>query len=240
MLKKRFFASWVLVLGMSFLAGCASPSAPEAGFVDSSRMAERPDLPFQKAWVRAGLDWKKYSEMYIAPVNTAHMMKSDSWKALGHYGKAQGEVQAAADYMRTSFIKAFQEDPNKRFTIVERPGESTLVLEMALTELTPNSPALKAAGMIPIYGWAAKALNATTPTEVAFEARVRDGVTGDIIATFADCRAKKKDLINTEDFTWYGYANGIIDDWSKELVELANRRPGEIVKKAAGYKLKPW
>jgi len=157
-------------------------------------MTERPNLPFQKAWVQSGVDWKKYREMYITPVNTTHMMKSDSWKAIGHYGRAKGDIESVAEYMRAALIKAFQEDPNKRFTIVENPGQSTLVLEIALTQLTPNSPALKAAGMVPVYGWAAKALDATSPAAVAFEARLRDGVTGDVSRPLPIAGEKRKRL----------------------------------------------
>ncbi len=222
------------------VAGCGTPPAPKAGFVDSSREISRPDLPFERVWVQEGVDWKKYKQINVAPVSTMYVMQTDSWKSVSHYGRGKEDVDKVAEYMQKAIIKAFKDDPNHRFTTVSSPAAGSLILEIALTQLTPNSPALKAAGMIPIYGWAAKAIDQMDPSTVAFEARLRDGATGDIIATFSDCRKQKATVVSVDSLTWCSYAYKIIDDWAGELVEIANKRPGQVVKKAAGFDLKPW
>jgi hypothetical protein len=229
-----------LLLTVFFLAGCETPPAPDAGFIDGSQTAHREGSPFQRSWVQEGVDWKGYKGIYIAPVNTSHVLSSGSWKAVAKYGDADEDLQKEAQYMRDTFIKAFQEDPNKRFTVVDTPSARDLILEMAIVELTPNSPAMKAAEFVPIAGWGVKAINKATPDYVSFEARIRDGATGTILATAADRRKAKTALVNVQDYTWYGHADAIIKDWAKEFVEIANKRPGEIVKKSPGYQLKPW
>ena len=234
----HYFFSWFL-LGF-FITGCATPPAPDAGFIDGSKTSKRADLPFQKTWVQKGVDWKAYQGIYVAPVNTAYVLKSGSWKAVARYGKAEEDLQKEAQFMRETFMKAFQEDPNKRFRVVETPSAGDLILEMAIVELTPNSPAMKAAEFVPIAGWGIKAVNMATPNYVSFEARILDGASGVILATVADRRQAKVAVVNVQDYTWFGHADAIIKDWAKEFVEVANRRPGQIVKKAAGYQLKPW
>ena len=223
-----------------FMAGCATPPAPDAGFIDGSKTSKREDLPFQKTWVLKGTDWKVYKGIYVAPVNTSYVLSSGSWKAVARYGKAEEDLQKEAKYMQDTFIKAFQEDPNKRFNVVKTPSAGDLILEMAIVELTPNSPAMKAAEFVPIVGWGIKAVNMATPDYVSFEARIRDGATGEILATVADRRKAKAAIVNVQDYTWFGHADAIIQDWAKEFVEVANKRPGQTVKKTADYQLKPW
>ena len=222
------------------MSGCATPPAPDAGFIDGSKTVQRPDLPFQKAWVKEGVEWKSYRGIYVAPVNMSYVLSSGSWKAVARYGKAEEDLQKEAKFMQDTFIKAFQDDPNKRFNVVEKPSAGDLILEMAIVELTPNSPAMKAAEFIPIAGWGIKAVNMATPDYVSFEARILDGATGEIIATTADRRKAKVAIVNVQDYTWFGHADAIIKDWAKEFVEVANKRPGHVVKRSAGFQLKPW
>jgi hypothetical protein len=47
-------------------------------------------------------------------------------------------------------------------------------------------------------------------------------------------------IVNVQDFTWYGHADTIIKDWAKEFVKIANRQPGETIKKSSSFQLKPW
>ena len=238
MKKSRYFLCWFLLA--FFLAGCSTSPAPDAGFIDGSKTVKREDLPFQKTWVEKGVDWKAFKGIYVAPVNISYVLKSGSWKAVARYGKAEEDLQKEAKYMQDTFIKAFQEDSNKRFSVVGAPSAGDLILEMAIVELTPNSPAMKAAEFVPVIGWGIKAVNMADPNYVSFEARILNGASGEILATVADRRQAKFAIVNVQDYTWFGHADAIIKDWAREFVAVANKRPGQIVKKAAGYQLKPW
>ncbi len=223
-----------------FMAGCATSPASDAGFIDGSKTVTRKDLPFQKVWSEKGVDWKKYVGIYIAPVNTSYALKTGSWKAVAKYGSASEDLQKEGDVMREIFIKAFQDDPKKRFKVVDKPSQGDLILELAIVELVPNSPAMKAASFAPVVGTAFSIVNAADADSVAFEARICDGATGEVIAMAGDRRKAKTSLINVNDFNWYGHAETIFKDWAKEFVDIANRQPGQIVKKSSGFQLKPW
>jgi hypothetical protein len=46
--------------------------------------------------------------------------------------------------------------------------------------------------------------------------------------------------LNLRAFTWHSVAPGVIDDRAKQLVEIANKRPGRIVKATSPSTLMPW
>jgi hypothetical protein len=72
----------VVVVGLS-LSGCQSMKAEPskgAGFVPVDQMSQRADLPFNKAWVQAGVDWKKYRPLYIKDVNTQYLLEANWWQ----------------------------------------------------------------------------------------------------------------------------------------------------------------
>jgi hypothetical protein len=222
------------------LCGCAAGEAPSAGFINPSFRSNRPDIPFQKVWIKSGLDFKQYKSIYVVPVSTAYVMKAESWKAVGKNDDVKKDLKEAAAYMRSTFIAAFKENAANRFSVVSKPTPGGLSLEMALVELVPNSPAMKTASLIPLYGLAATAVDNANPNTVAFEARLLDAKTGEVVMTFGDRRREKGNIVSVKNFTYYSYAYTLMDDWAKEFVAVLNKRPGETVKKSSGFELKPW
>lgn len=84
--------------------------------------------------------------------------------------------------------KNFKEDPNHRFEVIEYRGphrRAALRVELALIESNPSQPVLHALSWAspPGTGSAAGMINQRT---AAFERRLRDLQTGEVIATFAD------------------------------------------------------
>ncbi len=245
-MKRSIYYRLVVVLGLCVLiAGCkAGPSSRTTEFIDASQMTKHEDLPFHKAWIKEGLDKNMYEEVYIAPVNTSYILIDDKdwWKyAFKSYSELKRDVEEMGIFMRKTFIKAFKNDPHKRYKVVKHPGDKTFIVELALIELTPNKPYLKLARFAPFGGGAAATLaNQTTLSTVSFESRIRDGKTGEIVAMFADREQEKKYLITTKNLTWYSHAHEIIEDWANQFVALANRKEGEIIKDSAPFGLKPW
>ena len=141
-----------------------------------------------------------------------------------------------ATFMRTQFIKAFQDDPQHRFRVVLTPERGSLTLEMALTELVPSKVLLNAIKVAGPYGSGVAAVvlerGAQAQSTAAFEAKVMDTDTGETIAMFADKEFAIARPIDLKGFTWYANAQDIITNWSQQFVQIANRRPGEIVKPA--------
>jgi uncharacterized protein YceK len=221
----------------------AKPAAG-SGYVPMQQLAKNPNLPFDKAWIKQGVDWRRYRTIYIAPVNTDYLMRASWWQASIRADQMQQDVQNMATFMRTQFIEAFQNDPQHRLRVVRSPERGSLTLALALTELVPGKVLLNAIKIAGPYGsgLAAAVLERRTQAQstVAFEARVKDTDTGQTVAMIADREYAPVRPIDLKGFTWYGNAEDIIKQWAQQFVEIANRRPGEIIKPASTFSLRPW
>ena len=245
----------VLLCAVGFIGfmatGCASTSekmkakpSEGAGFVPMGEMSKRADLPFQKVWVKAGVDWKKYSTLYIKDVNMKYLLEASWWQQGIRKEDMANDVQNVAKYMQNKFREAFRQDPRNRFQIVATLEPGSLTLEMALTELVPSNPVLEALSIAAPYGSGvavqAAAKESGAKCTVAFEARIIDSSNGQVLAMVADREQGKVAPINLRALTWYGEANVIIDEWAGQFVQVANKRPGETVKDSSPFTLKPW
>jgi hypothetical protein len=218
--------------------------APGAGFVAMHQLARNPRLPFDKAWIEPGVDWQRYRTLYIAPVNTDYLMRANWWQESLRADQIRQDVQNMAVFMRTQFIRAFQNDPHRRVRVVMSPERGSLTLEMAITELVPSKVLLNIVKVAGPYGsgLAAAALERGVEAQstVAFEARVQDTDTGQPLAMFADRQYATARPIDLKGFTWNGNAEDIVREWAEESVGIANRRPGETIRPASTFSLKPW
>ena len=151
-------------------------------------LAKDPRLPFDKAWIQQGVDWQRYRTIYVAPVNTDYLRQANWWQEGIRADQMEQDVQNLASFMRTQFIRAFQDDPRRRFRVVMAPEKGSLTLATALTELVPNKVALNAMRsaapfVAPIgAGLAVSAFERGTGAQstVAFEAKVKDSNSGRI------------------------------------------------------------
>jgi hypothetical protein len=242
----------------TLLAGCSSmrsgandvkaavvEPAPDAGFIENpSIQAKRYDLPFQKVWIKKGFDMNAYRTMVVPPVNTDYMMEMDWLHKAGSanwVSNVKKDIANLAVYFHDEIVKQFTEDPKKRFQIIENQEpvqQGTLSLELALIEINPSQPLLHAAGwLVPGGGTAAGIVNKRT---AAFEGRLRDLQTGEVVATFADRDMQDAGPIDLTRLTWYGPAKGIMDQWAKQFVQIANRQPGESVTDPVPFTLRPF
>ncbi len=229
------------------LAGCQTMKAEPskgAGFVPMQEMEKRADLPFQKVWVKAGTDWSVYKTIYIKEVNTHYLMQANWWQKNFRKEDYEKDLQTVAQYMRDKFIQAFREDPNQRYQVLPSPAPGSITLELALTELVPSDPLLEAIALAAPYGSGvaveAGARKSGAVGTAAFEARVVDTSSSNVIAMAADREEEQVAPLNLRSFTWYGVAHKIIDDWARQFVEVANKRPGEVIKDVSPFTLMPW
>ena len=236
-----------VILGLSLmLSGCAAmKAAPSqgAGFVPVEQMAPREDLPFQKVWFKEGVDFKRYKSIYIPAVHTDHLLESNWWQQNFRQGQMRDDLATMAHYMQQEFKTAFRNDPNHRYQVVDAPEKDCLTLELALTELVPSNVALSVLEYAPYGGGTAvRVMERATGAEstVAFEAKMKDSATGDILAMFADRQVKKIRIIDFKAFSWYAHGREIIREWAEQFVKLANKRPGEVIEGTSPFTLMPW
>lgn len=247
-------ALWCGMLGLTALllaagatSGCKTKAADNSGFLqDSSKMSEdRGRFPFQRVWVKPGVNKENYAFVNVAPVNTSYLMNVTGWKA-ANPGNADldSAVRDMAEYTRTTFVEAFNRPQNNRFRVTSQPAPRTVTLELAITELVPSKALLTAAGMIaPAAGEAAVGVGtrvAAGKPSVAIEGRVRDASTGEVLFQFADRQEPQMRVVNVQGLTWWSHAKEAIRDWATQCVELANTPADEKIKDRAPFTLKPW
>jgi hypothetical protein len=237
----------VAVIVSMGLAGCQSMKAKPSegvGYVPMEQMSKREDLPFNKVWAKAGVDWKAYKTIYIKDVNTQYLMEANWWQKNLRRDEMEKDARKIAQYMHDKFMEAFRMDPQNRFAVVTSPEPGSLTLALALTELVPSNPVLEALSIAAPYGSGvavqATAKESGAKATVAFEGRIEDTATGTVLAMAADREQGKIAPVNLRALTWYGEANVIIDEWADQFVQIANRRPGEIIKDTSPFTLKPW
>ena len=247
MLMNNTFHITVLVAVALSAAGCSTirsdandakamtvDPAPNAGFIEQpGQQTKRADLPFQKVWIKPGFEKSAYRELVVAPVNTQYMLKMDwlhDMSSASWFGDVKKDIAELARYFHHQVVEDFNNDPKHRFQVIDSPEQHTqpaLRLELALIEVDPSTPVLHALGWLePGGGTAAGVIN---QRRAAFEGRLRDLKTGEVVATFADRDMADAGPLDLTRLTWYGPAKGIIDRWAKQFVQIANRKPGEVV-----------
>jgi hypothetical protein len=239
------------VLCLTLFTGCANKST-NSGFLQNPQlMSQQQGSPFQRTYWNRKFDPASYDQLYVAPVNTDYVMAQTFWEKANRSGvdleQVKQDVAAVAIYTRQSFIRAATDDPKHRFTAVETPGKQTLILELAIVQLVPSKAVLNAIGY-PTWVPGSIALGRRTLFEsqdagkgtVAIEGRVRDGGTGEIIGMFSDRQPPATAIIDLRALNWWAPARAVIDRWSHELIALANRPAGSVIKDAPPFELLVW
>jgi hypothetical protein len=239
------------LLVASLAAGCGKTMSllkreptPESGSMEPSEKAKIQIgmFPYQLVWC-ASIDWSKFSEIKIAPVNTDFLMEMDWWYEMNEpfINQRVEDVKRIAEYMENSFKRTVQNDPNKRFELTETEGPNTLVLELALIEIIPtdaffNAPSTVAELLTPD----ATLSTVSSKGSVAMEGRTRDSETDGIVSMFADRKHSSAGSVSVTDITWYGHAELIIDEWSDQFIKMFNTKVYLEVQNNLPFMLKPW
>jgi hypothetical protein len=214
-------------------------------------MAPSPEQSaFARMWTSRKTDWRRFSKLYVAPVDTTHRVADSLWDELNiRRGQVSADRERQAEELRSRVADAFRDDPQKHFVVLDDPSEidpDTAVLELSLVELVPNKAIL---GAIGLGAWAAPLeIGIPVATLTAFVARgsvavegdVRDGGTGKVIAMFADRETGRMRVIDLRSLTWYANAHETMDEWADALVELANQPRGRPPRHDSLFTFMPW
>lgn len=234
-----------LMICAAGIVGCKAAPAKSAGFADPKLMKADPNIPFNKYWEKPGLERMKYTKLYVAPVNTAYMLKITDWQKGERKNDLEKDVQKLGEYARNSVKKAFKADKNKRFEVVDTltPNSDTLVFEIALVEVVPSKVTLNALGYAPFFIGTTISVVRSIAQDVsttAFEARIRDAATNEVVGLMADREAQQTSVVSARGLTWYRDAEFTIDQWAEQFVKVANRKGNEKIKDTDTFTLLPW
>jgi len=239
----------VIAFAASVLAGCSSgvvqslnqspapakdtQQPPEAaiaagtGFLpDPARMMADSRYPFHQSWVQPGADFKNYTEVMLAPISLEYLAPPTTASGGTPQDNRHASVDAAV-FAGEAFTQAVQDDPSRRFTIVTHVDAKTIVVEMAIVELTPSvRPSSADAFGIPTTTSASSALqreaNLNGRGTIAMQLKLRDGKTNQVIAIFADARRADAPSGDEKITPGYAFANQIVGDWMRQIVAMLN------------------
>src|SRR2546423_1909418 len=149
--------AFIICLGTS-LIGCRAKPAPDAGFLQVTQLMKKDkDFPFNRIYLNSKYSDKGYTEIYVAPVNIDRMLPLIIWEVASLAYLFPDDVKKnhrlLAQYAHDAFVKAVEKDSSRRFTIVDKAGPDTVVVELALVQLTASKPILYAASYISLYPW---------------------------------------------------------------------------------------
>ena len=237
---------------LAALAGCKAKPAPDSGFLDDpAKLTHDPNSPFARAWWNPAVNQQKYTRLYVAPVNTQYVMAQNLWERASEAQLSDADIRKSIEsmgtYMHDAFKNAADRDPKHRLKVVDEPsGPDTLVLEMAIVQLVPSKAVLNALGFVT---WipAAVAIFGSTVTQsedqgkgvIAFEARMRDGATGEVVGMFADREHPPTALVDIKALNWWAPAKTVVDAWAKQFVDVLNN-PGKKVPGSNAFELLVW
>ena len=209
-----------------------------------------PEAPFQYTWSTRDKSARQKAEalrdIYVAPVSLTELRPMMTGKVRGSKRRGlevSAEAPAVAGEMRQEFSAALQSQPAPRYRLVATPGPSTLVLELAITELNPTSPAMNAVKLAakialgPVGSVGGLAVRSSG--NIAVEARLRAGSKGPVVYQFADNESDKLTLYSVRDFRPYGHARMAVKEWARQFAETAQNYAGTKVKDASFWTVSP-
>jgi hypothetical protein len=223
----------------------ASP-APVSKFIENPQQlkSDRQRAPFHKYWRNPDPKaWKRvngFNRIAIAPVNTEYLRARNDIFARSWNKKERRPVGEMAAYMRNRFQKQFAK--SGAYQVVSRPGDDTLVLEMALVELGPTNVAGNAVRtgaqvFVPGAGFLGSQF---TRGKIAVEGKLRNAETGEVLMQFTDRAHDKTSLISFRDFSPYAHDRRAINEWAKQVDELSRTPRNHRVRGSSGLTLNPF
>ena len=240
-------AGVTLLLGVAAFGCKSGPSKAPTDFVTSDRPfdEEHEQYPFHRVWFEDSWNDPAYRTLVVAPVDITHVKEASWWaKATLKGSRLDEDLANLAVYTQEEFQKAFREDEDQRFQVIEKAQEDSYVLELALVEVVPNKAELGALGLaasvVAAPLGAGIAAKETAKGKIAIEGRWKRARDQQIVAEFTDREHGKFGPINLRRATWYGHAHGIIDEWAEQWVEVASSDPGEKVDDTRTWTLLPW
>jgi hypothetical protein len=216
--------------------------------------------PWDAAWsAKSGeimLNKPDIRTMYIAPVNIDYLnkTKNDQGQEVVNVTLSAEDIQAMTDLLNKSFIDAIKNNPATNLRIVDQRADAMLVLEIALVELVRTKIGVNAvtdvggllipgskliADSVAVGGQAAG--GAFAGGTIAFEGRISDVKTGEVLVEFKDRETAPASILpNYRDFEEFGWSRKTVENWSSEFAQVFVVTDKGNVQAASDFSFVPW
>lgn len=230
-----------------FACGCAAhdriTGVSNTFLEDVDIRAKKENLPFDHSWSKEGVHKGNYSKVFIKPVRL-DKLPDDSWKTSASAaipGKADylESVKELGGYFRSQLAMKISQTPNSKISLSNGPGPGTLIVEIAFTEVEFSHPIARAGALVAPVPGTGPALSAFSDPHVAFAMRIRDGKTGELLATLADRKFPPTRIVDLNKLTATSSAREVCALWADLLARSLASSPGEKVDESH-FSLLPW
>ncbi len=229
------------------LVSCAfkegtSPAEPSGFLSEVDQAAIVEGQPWDHSWERSP-DYSKYTAIFFEPVRIDFISEEAKEQQIESSSLNEDQyaekVNALADYFDKRLEKSFKSTRKQRLELVESINDTTMVVEIAMTEVVFHRPASYAAAYaIPIPG-SSYAFDSLISPRVAFELKVTDGETGELICTMADRALPPVKPLDLNKFTVSRPLEEVIDIWVYEFVRSADQVVTEELRRRLPVRLSP-
>jgi hypothetical protein len=202
------------------------------------------DIPFMHSWIDPQAKISAYSTLCIKPVRT-DLLPEEMWLrsrglAVSSADEFQKDAAVIARYFRIRLLSELKLTKSQRFTVVDTPDATSLVLEIALTELVLSEPIIRAAALAVPFPGVDLALSTISDPHVSFAARFTSSDGKRLIATAADRRFPPVRLIDFNKLRARSSAREIVAHWARQLAQSIQLDEFKKVEGNSWFSILPW
>ncbi|HXW82989.1 MAG TPA: DUF3313 family protein [Candidatus Binataceae bacterium] len=197
-------------------AGVESGSETVGDFLasDRARMSRPSSLPFDSSWIKPGAELGKFSQIQLAPVTVAYLQPLSSQDAARVSPDEQrNQALDAALYVKEALHRA----AGSRLQLVDSAGPGTLVLEVAIVQLTPAHAAETSGAISTAQSERAEQSLPASGGRIGFDWRLSDGSSGEELAAFSKTLGAPIPAAAPD--RW-AFVDPLTDRWARDAVSV--------------------
>jgi len=211
---------FILVLFALSFSGCstASVGTPSGFLKDYSNLQE--GTHFKQEYIPKGTNFSGYKAIKVAPVNLSHLDSQTSCDT--------GELENLSRELREDIEAQLKKSG---FTVTSDPSGRTLVISLALTNIeTPDR--LLNAGLTAASVFSPVPLPFDKDGQTAFEGKITDGATGQLLMEFAEVRSGSGDKKSLKTMTVGKYqkftnTQAVFAGWAQTIAKMLQNLTAE-------------
>ena len=203
-----------LVMGMMFLAACATTVPQKSGFLGEYSNNLKPGLGEGDAklmWIKPGVDFTQYKKVMVDYVIFAFADDSE------YKGIDANELKEIADKASLALVTAIQ----KEFPVVSEPGPDVIRIRTAIVDMKQSRPVLSGVSSVMPVGLAVSLVKRGTTDSwtgsgaTTAELMALDSMSNEVLAAGQDQKAAGF----TERFTAWGSVEDAFKFWGERLTK---------------------
>ena len=240
-------------------SGCSfhAEPAPSTSFLAEKDLSDSSShLPWNASWIAPNKKVMepsgKLRKMYISPVSNVYLNSSlpiDKRPELKNE-----DIDALTTLLHGEFVKAIGKNKDAKLVNVDEAKDADLILELALTELTPTKTGINAVtniGAIAVPG--SKAVQGTVAVAapgaggvfsagtVALEMKIVERKTQKIIGEAKDRQSDPASVLpNYRDFQAFGWSRETVRNWADQFAETFSTDWNDKVDPSPAISIFPW